>query len=76
VGVGIVDGAMSVLEAVLEKVGGRVAVERTHGPGIRRSTPVLTSVLGSAPAAGAAAGAVVAAVDVADPARLHHWGSD
>jgi hypothetical protein len=75
VGVGIVDDAMSVLKEVLEKVGGRVAVERTHGPGIRRSTPVLTSALGSA-AADAGAGAVVAAVDVADPARLHHWGSD
>jgi hypothetical protein len=75
VGVGIVDDAMSVLKAVLEKVGGRVAVEQTHGPGIRRSTPVLTSALGSA-AAAAGADAVVAAVDVADPARLHHWGSD
>ena len=74
-GVGIVDDAMSVLKAVLEKVGGRVAVEQTHGPGIRRSTPVLTSALGSA-AADAHAGAVDAAVDVADPARLRHWGSD
>ena len=74
-GVGIVDDAMSVLKAVLEKVGGRVAVEQTHGPGIRRSTPVLTSVLGSV-AGAAGAGAVDAAVDVADPARLHHWGSD